>query len=176
MQKSIATYLLCFILINLSAQAQRKVSSYLNVQYSKTMYDRTIGNNPWGTGIGLQTFFNNSTKFKPTIELTAAIYLEDDKVYRMNADGTPIDAVEGMVNLLAGTSYTTTQNISFSIVGGPSFINGQTLLGIKPSVGFYFSKSKRGTFNIAYLNVFNRDRVTKQDFGSVCLSLGIKLF
>jgi hypothetical protein len=176
MQKLIATLLLCFIAINLFAQKQRKVSSYLNVQFNTTLQDATIGNNPWGAGIGLQTFFNNKTKFKPTIELTGAIYLADDKVYRMNADGTPIETVEGMVNLFAGTSYTATQNIYFSIVGGPSFIGGQTLLGIKPSVGFYFSKSKRGTANISYINIFNRDRVTKQDFGSICVSLGFKLF
>jgi hypothetical protein len=176
MQKTITTLLVSFIVLTLSAQKQRKISSYLNVQFNTTLQDATIGNNPWGAGIGLQTFFKNKTTFKPTIELTGAIYLADDKVYRMNADGTPIDDIESMVNLFAGTTFTATQNIYFSIVGGPSFINEQTLLGIKPSVGFYFTKSKRGTANISYINIFNRDRVTKQDFGSVCLSLGFKLF
>ena len=71
-------------------------------QYNSTIYDRTIGNNPWGTGIGLQTFFNNKTKFTPTIELTEDIYLEDDKVFRLNNDGSipaRYNDVWGMVNL-----------------------------------------------------------------------------
>ena len=176
MQKTITAFLLCFIVTNIFGQTQRKVSTYLNVGYNQTLNDITIGNNPWGAGIGLQTFINTKTVFKPTIELTGDLYLMDDKVYRMNADGTPIETVRGMVNLFAGTSFNATQNIYISVVAGPSFIHGQTLFGLKPSIGFYFSKSKRGTGKISYINIFNRDRLTKQDFSSISLSLGFKLF
>ena len=176
MQKTITAFLLCFIFTNIFAQAQRKVSTYLNVSYNQTLNDITIGNNPWGANIGLQTFINTKTVFKPTIELTGDLYLMDDKVYRMNADATPIETVEAMVNLFAGTSFNATQNIYISVVAGPSFIHGQTLFGLKPSIGFYFSKSKRGTGKISYINIFNRDMLTKQDFSSISLSLGFKLF
>jgi len=176
MQKVITAFFLCFIVTNLFAQAQRKVSTYLQANYNQTLKDITIGNNPWGIGIGLQTFINTKTFFKPTIELTGDVYLMNDKVYRMYADGTQIPTVEAMINLFAGTSFSATQNLYFSVVGGPSFIHEQTLFGIKPSVGFYFSKSKRGTAKFSYINIFRRDRLTKQDFNSVCLSLGFKLF
>ena len=176
MQKTITVFLLCFIVTNIFAQSKRKVSTYLQANYNQTLNDITIGNNPWGAGIGLQTFINTKTVFKPTIELTGDLYLMDDKVYRMNADGTPIETVEAMVNLFAGTSFNATKNIYISVVAGPSFIHGKTLFGLKPSLGFYFSKSKRGTGKISYINIFNRDRLTKQDFNSVSLSLGFKLF
>ena len=103
----------------------KKMTAYLLTQYNKTISDRTIGNNPWAIGFGLQTFFKNKMKFKPTIELTGDIYLEDDKVLRLNSDGsipTKANDVRGMINLFAGLSFNPAQNIYFS------FLPGQVLL------------------------------------------------
>ena len=176
MQKVIATILLCFILKYSFAQVQKKISTYLLTQFNTTLYDATKGNNPWGVGFGLQTFLNNKTKFKPTIELTGDFYLEDDKVFRTNSVGTPLNDFRKMINLFFGTSFNPTKKIYLSVVVGPSFISGQTLLGIKPSIGFYFTKSQRWTGKISYINIFNRDKTTKEDFGSLSLAAGLKLF
>ncbi|MBC6490690.1 hypothetical protein ACFSQD_00905 [Flavihumibacter stibioxidans] len=176
MQKFITTFSLCFILTQSFCQTQRKVSTYLQGQYNKTIYDRTIGNNPWGMGLGLQLFLTNNSKLKPTIDLTADAYLEDDKVFRMNSDGTEIVDIGGMVNVFAGASFYPTKTMYLSLVSGPSFVSGQTLLAMKPSFGFYFSEKQRWTGKVSYINVFNRDKKTKEDFGSISLSLGVKLF
>jgi hypothetical protein len=179
MHKIITTLILCFILTQSFGQTQRKVSTYLLTQYNNTLYDYTIGNNPWGIGLGLQTFFNNKTKFKPAIEITGDIYLEDNKVLKLNPDGSIPQAdntVGGMVNVFVGSSFHPTQNIYLSFVAGPSFISGQTLLGIKPSFGFYFSKTQRWTGKVSYINVFNRTKVASEDFGSLSLAIGLKLF
>ena len=179
MIKVFVTILLCFIVMQSFGQKQRKISTYLVAQYNHTLYDYTIGNNPWGTGLGLQCFFNNKTKFKPTIELTGDIYLEDDKVLRLNPDGSipkNNNDVRGMVNLFGGSSYHPAQNIYLSFTAGPSFISGQTLLGIKPSFGFYFSKTQKWTGKISYINIFNRTKIPKEDFGSLSLAIGVKLF
>ena len=179
MQKIIMTFLLCLILAKNFGQSQKKLLTYLFTQYNNTLYDITKGNNPWGVGLGLQTFFNNWTKFKPTIELTGDIYLEDDKTLRLNTDGTVpanYNDVRGMINLFIGTSFHPTKNIYLSFVAGPSFISGQTMLGIKPSIGFYFSKSQKWTGKVSYINIFNRDKITKEDFGSLSLAIGLKLF
>jgi len=179
MQKVTTTILLCFVLTQGFGQTQKKVSTYLLTQYNNTLYDYTIGNNPWGIGLGLQTFFRNQTKFKPTIELTGDIYLQDDKVLRSNPDGSfPENGndVRGMVNLFVGSSFYPTQSIYLSFVAGPSFVSGQTLLGIKPSFGFYFSKTQKWTGKVSYINVFNRIQATKEDFGSLSLAVGLKLF
>ena len=176
MQKFITTFLICFTLTQSFSQTQRKVSTYLQGQYNKNIYDRTIGNNPWGMGLGFQLFLNNNSKLKPTIDLTADAYLEDDKVFRMNSDGTEIVDIGGMVNLFAGASYHPTKKIYMSLVTGPSFVSGQILLGLKPSFGFYFSDNQRWTGKVSYINVFNRDKKTKEDFGSISLSIGVRLF
>ena len=143
MQKLITIFLLCFILTQSFGQTQRKVSTYLQGQYNKTMYDATLGNNPWGMGLGLQLFLNHNSNFKPTIDLTADAYLEDDKVYRAYSNGTEIIDVGGMVNLFAGVSFHPTSTIYFSLVAGPSFLSGQTSLGAEAIFWFLlFSKSK----------------------------------
>jgi len=179
MKKLIPTFLFCFLLTQVFGQTSRKLSFYVFANYNNTLYDYTVGNNPWGVGLELQAFLNNKTKFKPTIELTADTYLEDNKVLRLNPDGSiPNDdnAVEGMVNLFAGASFYFNQIVYVSFVAGPGFISGQTFLGIKPSFGFYFSKAQRWTGKISYINVFNRTKVVNDDFGSLSLSIGLKLF
>jgi len=84
--------------------------------------------------------------------------------------------VGGMVDLFVGTSFHPTKNIYLSFTAGPSFINERILLGIKPSFGFYFSKNQRWTGKISYINIFNRDEITKEDFGSISFAIGVKLF
>jgi hypothetical protein len=165
-----------FILSQAFAQHQRKISTYVFAQYSKTMYDITLGNNPSGVGIGVQTFLNNKTKFKPTIEVTSKVYLENDKVLRITSADKPIADVRGMTNVFIGSSFQPAENMYVSFLGGTSFINGQTFLGIKPSVGFYFSKNQKLSGKVSFVNIFNRDKTTKNDFGSLVFALGLKLF
>ena len=148
------------------------MSVYLQGQFNKTIYDRTMGNNPWGMGLGLQAYLNHSSKVRPLIDFTADAYLENDKVLRLNTNGTPVDDIRGMINLFAGASYQPAKTVYLSLVTGPSFVGGQTLLGIKPSFGFYFSENQRWTGKISYINIFNRD----EDFGSVSFSLAHKIF
>lgn len=179
MKKFVSTFLLCFFLTQVFPQAQRKISSYVVAEYNHTLYDYTIGNNPWGVGLGLQAFLNNKTRFKPTIELSGDIYLEDDKVLRSNPDGSIPEgnnSVDGMVNLFAGSSFHPSESMYISLIAGPGFIGKQTFFGIKPSIGFYFSKGKRWTGNISYINIFNRTKTTGEDFGSLSFSAGRKLF
>lgn len=179
MQKMILTILLSFILVQTIAQPKQKATTFLLGQVNLTTHDRTTGNNPWGAGLGIQTFFGSKTKFKAVVELTGDVYPANDKVLRLNTDGTsftPVDDVPGMVNLFVGASYHPDQHIYLSLMTGPSFINGSMLLGVKPSVGFYFSKTQRCLGKLSYINIFNRDKTTKEDFGSLSLAIGIRLF
>lgn len=176
MQKLLTTFLLCFILSNAFGQTERKTSMYLQGQYNQTISDVTKGNNPWGMGLGLQMFFRPKSTFKPTVELTADAYLMDDKVYRMYLDGTPIGTVGGMINAFAGASVHPIRNAYVSFLAGPSFVGGQTLLGLKPSFGFYFSSNQKVTGKISYINVLKREARAKQNFTSISFALGVKLY
>ncbi len=157
--------LLFFIIAFSTVNAQLKISSYLSVQYNKTIYDVTLGNNPSGVGLGIETVFNTRSKFKPAIEITGDVYLEDDKVFRMTTTGEELQSVEGVINFFAGSIFTSNEKSFISLMAGPSFINGNTLFGIKPSFGFYFSKSQRWKGKMSYVNIFNRDQQTKKDLG-----------
>lgn len=173
LKKIIVTLLTCFILVLSFGQKQRKISTYLSAHFNLTIYDVTVSNNPCGVGLGVQSFLNTATTFKPTIEITADTYFAGSKnVILMYAD----DVVESMVNLFAGASFHPTQSTFFSFLLGPSFINGETKLGIKPSFGFYFSKSKGWEGKLSFINVFNRVRSEDMDFGSFSLSAARKLF
>ena len=176
MQKLNAILVLCFALQAAFAQPQRKVNAYLLTQFNNTLYDNTLGNNPWSIGLGLQAFFNTNTFIKPVAEVTADIYLEDDKVARLDSGGKIKDDLGGMINLFFGASVDPVKNISFSFSAGPSFINGNVYTGIKPSVGFYFPKNKRWMGKVSYINIFNRERISGEDFGSISLGIGLKLF
>ncbi|MDQ2721174.1 MAG: hypothetical protein M3Z26_15610 [Bacteroidota bacterium] len=176
MKKFFTTTLVFFILTQTFGQTQRKISTYLFAQYDKTLYDITLGNNPWGAGLGIQAFLNIKTKFKLTIEVAHDIYLEDDKLLRLDSTGHAINDFRDVTNLFAGLSFHPSNDIYISFLTGPSFINGRTILGIKPSFGFYFSKKQKWTGKISYINIFKRDKATKGDFGSLAFAVGLKLF
>src|SRR5262245_35164991 len=100
MLKFITTSLLCFTLIQSFGQKQRNTSLYLQGQYNQTLNDVTNAINPSGMGLGFQLFSRQQSKFKPTIDFTADAYMQDDKVLRLNTDGTPANDLGSMVNLL----------------------------------------------------------------------------
>lgn len=176
--KKILPIVCCFFVIQGYGQKERPVSARIFAGYSHTLYDYTSGNNPWGIGLGLEAMLKTNTNIQPVIELTADAYLEDDKVLRSNPDGSlpnTDNTISSTVNVFAGTSFHLSKNAYVSFTAGPSFVGGQILLGIKPSVGYTFPDSGRWTAKLSYINIFNRT-VAKEDFGTLAVSLGIKLF
>jgi hypothetical protein len=136
--------LILFCLIFLDSFGQRKPAGYLLIQYNKTIQDQTMGNNPWGIGIGFQAFLNNRVKFTPTLELTADIYLADDKVLRINdsvGPGPGYKTVRSMSNLFIGYSFHPTPRFLPGIFRGPSFVTGVALLRNKTLSRYLFFKN-----------------------------------
>ena len=84
MLKLFSILLCCFQLTKSYSQKEHKISIFLEGEFANTIYDKTSGNNPWGVGLGLQAYYNNNSTIQPTIEFSAATYLEDDKVLRLN--------------------------------------------------------------------------------------------
>jgi hypothetical protein len=180
MKKVLMFIFICFATLHVFAQKQDKVSGYFLFDYNTTLNDRTLGNNPSGVGIGVQTMINTKSIFSPLIEINAQGALEDDDVLRLTKNGEAVPDARGIINVFAGSAVKFSNYFSFSFDMGPSFINSNTYFGIKPSCNFYFSKKKRITAQVSYLNIFNRaqnyEETKKLDFGSLNLSVGIKLF
>lgn len=179
-KRFIITCISLLILSGANAQTQNKISTYFSVQYNKTIYDRTDGNNPWSVGLGLQTVYNNQTKFKPAIELTIDGAIADDKLIRLDSHGQEVQEADVVTNLFAGTAFHPSQQFYISFLCGPSFINSNTYFGIKPSIGYYFSTKQKLGLKVSYINIFNREpnyeETKMQDFGSIGLAFTIKLF
>jgi len=176
MKKIFFSLILLLLLLNTQAQTQRKISANLITQFNTTLYDVTTQYNSGSIGAGLQLFYNNKTKFKPTVECSIDVYLGHSDVAIFGPDGKLMDGVENMKTIFGGIAYQPSRIIYLSLTTGPSFINGKTLLGIKPSVGFYFTQQQRGTFRISWINIFDRYSLTKKDFGSISFALGFKFF
>jgi hypothetical protein len=106
--------------------------------------------------------------------------LEDDKLLRLTPGNKPIDDARNIINLFGGASFQPTKRFYLLCMLGPSFINGNTYLGIEPSLGFYFSDKQKIKLQFSYTNIFNREfnyeETKKEDFGSIGLSIGFKLF
>lgn len=178
--------LVCCIFAQLSyGQTNRKVAVYLQGHYNKTHSDITLGNNPSGFGLGAQVVYPQSAKFRLTGEVIMSTYLLDDKVERSYAyddydNWEQIPTVNGMTNVFVGGSYYPINAISISVMSGLSSMivdNGlQNRFGIEPAINFHFPKTQRWTASVSYLNVFDRDPVTKADFGSISCSIGIRLY
>jgi hypothetical protein len=175
MKKLITLFLLCFALKLSFAQTQRKLSLYLQGQTTHTLKDITRTNNSLGIGLGLQTYFQHSSAFRSTIDLTASIFGGTKEQY-LYEDGTPITSVEGMLNVFAGGSYHPARALYLSLVAGPGFSDAGTRFGIKPSLGFYFSSRQKVTGKVSFLHIFNRDERTKEDFSAISFSLGVRLY
>ena len=175
MQKVISFLLGLFILTNSFGQTKKKVMIFLEPEFSKTIMDRTKQNNLWGIGIGLQTIFTNKTKFSPTFNIIDDFIFLDDKVFRTNSDGSEMKSIQNVLKIFVGTNFNPTENFYLSFSVGPSFINGQTLLGINPSIGFFFPKTKRWTSRLSYTNIFNRNSGQNENYSSVCFSVGLRV-
>lgn len=175
MQKLLLTTSFLILIASVSFGQSDRVSLYLHGQYNKTLYDRTIQNNPGGIGLGLQSYWNIG-KFSPTIDITTDFYLSGKKVQLINPDGSNPEAIRSMANLLAGVSYQLTPTFYISCTTGPNWTgNGNTHLALKPSIGLYFPSSQRWTTQLSYINIFDRDPATKKDFGAIGISLGLRL-
>lgn len=172
MQKIIFTFI--FILLITPGQSQ-STALYLQGQYNQTLRDVTRGNNPWALGAGLQLFIQPAAKLKPVLELTADAYLDGDKLLRLHEDGTPMQTIGGMVNLLAGVAYSPSRVVFLSLAVGPSFTGGRTCLGIKPSIGFFLSSQQKAYARLSYINVFNREAKAPENFTSLSLAFGLRL-
>ncbi|MEP6597258.1 MAG: hypothetical protein ABJA71_14995 [Ginsengibacter sp.] len=167
--------LACIVLTQTFGQSQRKVNTYFFVQGNKTVYDRTITNNSVGFGLGLQAFLNNKSKFKPTIEVNNNIFGGTKELY-LTTDGKPIYGKSEVTNIFFGYTFSLADNFYVGFILGPSFIDSDPYLGIKPKVGFYFSEKKRISGTLSLTSIFQRDNISNKSFGYFSLGMGFKLF
>lgn len=177
MKKIISAIAFVLIMLPAAAQKQRTISAHIEFIQQRTVSDRTIDNNPWGTGLGLQIAYKPHKTISPFVHVSGLVYLGGTGAAHVDENDTYLPDVGHLVNLFAGIAYKPNSTIYFSLAGGPSYTRDQALFGIKPAMGFYFSPAQKWRAQIAYLNVFNRGiEGSEKNFASVAFSIGLKLF
>jgi hypothetical protein len=173
--KKLPFVLTLFVATSCFSQADRKVSTLLSFQANKTLYDRTITNNNAGVGFGLQTLVNTKTSIKPLLEINADLFAGTKELYLTN-DGKPIEAKSGILGIYVGPMLYATEQLFIATTIGTSLYNSKSHFGVRPSIGFYPSKSKKWTANASFTNIFQRDDFSKEGFGYLSFALAVKLF
>ena len=134
--KRIFCLLALIITIHSYGQIDRPVSAFISADVSPTLYDRTASNNGVGFGAGLQLYIRTKTWLRPALDASAYAY-GGTKELRLAADGSPIYAKDGSVNLYVGAYFQLAPQWFASFTAGPSFFNGNAYVGIIPTVGYY---------------------------------------
>ncbi|MEP7109262.1 MAG: hypothetical protein ABI760_14810 [Ferruginibacter sp.] len=173
--KELYIILTLFIATNSFSQTNRKVSTFLSFQVNSTVHDRTQTNNSGGAGFGLQTFLNTTTRFKPTVEVNANLFAGTKEMY-LTADERPIYAKSSVASVYIGSSFHLTDRLFIATTFGPTFYNAATYFGIRPSIGFYPSQSKKWIAGASFTNVYQRDDISNETFGYLSFALALKLF
>lgn len=145
-----------FLLTQTFGQTQHKTSTNLFAKYNKTIYSATLGNNPSGIGLGVETFFNKTTKFKPTIEITGVLYLENDKVYRTDLNRKTIERSSRYGQHFYRHFNSAGIKLLFFICCRAMFYKRPDFFRNKTLSRFYFSKYPRWSGKPSYINIFNQ--------------------
>ncbi len=149
----------------------------LLANHSRTLNDYNKVNNEWLFGMGARLALNTGTKFKPVLEITGDKLIVGKDVLKQNPDGTWDDnSIRYVVNGFAGASFHPIEHLYISFAGGPGYINENFFVGIKPAIGVYFTGNQRWSVQFSYTNVFNRTKIVDQDFETLSLALGVRLF
>jgi hypothetical protein len=171
-----STLIACFILMQVAGQVDRKISGWIQGQVSHTLYDQTRGNNPWGLGLGFQAFWPEGSKWRLTMDFTGDLYPGGDKVLRLNPDDSPREDIGAVANLFGGVSFHPNDRIFLSLVAGESMIRNQLYFGIKPSLSYFFSDNQNWFGKLSFTNIFDRGSNRRDDFGSLSISVSVRLF
>ncbi len=156
-------------------QTDRKLSAFVSFQVSATQYDRTITNNAVGFGAGLQLYLRTHSRLRPALDISSDIF-GGTKEQLVDADGKPVYAKDGVTNIFAGAYLQATPRLFATLTAGPSFVNDNIYLGIKPTLGYYLVKGRQLAFKISLTNIFQRDDFSNQSFGYWNFALVLKLF
>lgn len=160
--------LLIFSMGSLPAEAQhnRLSSAYLGAGLGLTVFDPTIGNNPWSfvaageIQVGRAPFFWVS-------QVQGQLFLAGNKLMHLTENDEPIDPMESCWSLLTGIGYRAGERMLLQAAAGPSFLNGRTCFSIQPALGYAIGAAKNWQVQLAYFQVLNRSAQVPGDYSCV---------
>jgi hypothetical protein len=182
--KNLLTICLTFSVSVTFAQTSGNISTYIMGQYNKPFLEWRIKNNPWGIGLGAETFFMTNRKFQPTLDLAGNVFIEKAQISPSFGSTGKAPDIGSNISLLAGASLHPIRRLYFSFVAGPTLINQKIYFSTKPSIGFYIDKDRKWTSKFSGLYIYNYVPVKpimdgapdKEGIGYFQISVGRRLF
>lgn len=107
-----------------SAQNKRQVATYVVGQYNNPFLEWSFKNNPWGIGLGAETFFRTDKKFQPTLDLAGNLFIHKIIVSK-SGDIEETQNIGGNVGVSAGISLHSIRNLYISFVAGPTLLKSK---------------------------------------------------
>jgi hypothetical protein len=166
--------LTCTLLsLQLTGQSHHKISIYAKMEANYILYDEAMGNTPgFGTGVeidinlksGLRLYLDLNCDFFPTNALETFV------------DGVELEKKKTVPSIFIGTSYPVFRNFYISLEAGPTFINSDVYLGIKPSISYFLDKKQRMSVSLSLSHIVEADHSDDGSFGYANLGLVFRVF
>ena len=165
--------ILALLSLHLAGQTDHKISAFAKMEGNYILYDQAMDNGMgFGTGVeidfnlesGLRMFLDFNCDFFPTNALQTFV------------DGVELEKKKTVPSIYFGTSYPVFRNFYVSLEAGPTFINSDVYLGIKPGISYFLDKKQRMSVSLSLTHIFEADHSNDGPFGYAGLGLAFRVF
>lgn len=161
------------ISLQLSGQSDHKISIYAKMEGNYILYDEAMGNSP-GFGTGVEIDVNLNSGLRMFLDLNCDFFPAND--LQTFVDGVELEKKKTVPTVFIGTSYPVFRNFYISLEAGPTFINSDVYLGIKPGISYFLDKKQRMGVALSLTHIFEADHSEDGSFGYVNFGLVFRIF
>src|SRR6476620_235018 len=114
------------------SQTERKLTTFVSLQYNHTLYDQQFFHKAGIAGLGLQLFPNSRNLFRPILEINGDLFNE----HGIGPADEPTEKIKVLPSVYIGPSFHPTERIFLAATAGSTFYD-KAHFGVRPSIGFY---------------------------------------
>ena len=162
-----------FFSLQLVAQSDHKISVYAKMEGNYVLYDQAMGNGI-GLGTGVKIDLNLESGLRPFLDFNCDFF--PTNALETFVDGVELEKKKTVPSIFVGTSYPVFRNFYVSMEGGPTFINSNIYLGIKPGVSYFLDRKQRISVAFSLTHIFEADNSDDGSFGYADLGLVFRVF
>ena len=172
--RTLFLFLTCTLFcLRLAGQSDHKISIYAKMQGNYIYYDEAMGRSP-GLGTGIEMDLNLQSGLRPFVDFGCDIFPANDVLTTVN--GIELEQKKTVPSIFVGTSYPVFRNFYISLEAGPTFLNSDVYLGIKPGISYFMDKKQRISAVLSFTHIFKADHSNDGPFGYASLGLDFRVF
>jgi hypothetical protein len=172
--RSLYYLLICaFFSLDLAGQSDHKISIYAKMEGNYILYDQAMGNG-MGFGTGVEIDINLESGLRMYLDLNCDFF--PTNALQTFVNGVELEKKKTVPSVFIGTSYSVFRNFYISFEAGPTFINSDVYLAIKPGVSYFLDKKQRMSVSLSLSHIVEADHSDDGPFGYANLGLVFKVF